>query len=150
MKRFLAVFVASAVVLAFAGCTGGDGKYVPVTGKLQVRGQPAEGAQVTLVPTHAGVNNDEPISHPTGLVEADGSYELATYDPTRRKTHDGVPPGEYKVTITWMPPLHAGEKTAQKKGPIDKLGGRYLNPERSTLTVTVKDEPTELAPINLK
>ena len=147
MQRFPAVFVAAAVVLTLAGCGGGDGKYVPVIGKLEVGGQPAEGAQVTLVPANASTN--EQGSHPTGLVEADGSYKLSTYDPSRRKTYEGVAPGKYKVTITWIPPLHAGEKTDQKQRPVDKLGGRYLDPQRSTFEVTVKDEPTELATIQV-
>ncbi|WP_020468061.1 hypothetical protein [Zavarzinella formosa] len=148
MQRFLKMFGVATVALALAGCTGGDGKYVPVIGKLQVGGQPAEGAQVTLVPTNASII--DPMSRPTGLVEADGSYKLSTYDPSRRKTYDGVPPGEYKVTIAWLPPLHVGEKADQKKRPIDKLGGRYIDPAKSPYPVVVKEPRTELDLIDLK
>lgn len=151
MRRLFSTANCVAVGVALAlivGCDGGSWKCVPVSGSLQVGGQPAEGAQVTLVPINLGTKSELP--RPTAVVEADGSFKLLTYDPSSRKTYPGAPPGEYKVTVTWITPLHVGEKVDQKKRPTDKLGGKYLNPERSTMKVTVNDQPTELAPIRLK
>ncbi|QVL34140.1 carboxypeptidase regulatory-like domain-containing protein [Telmatocola sphagniphila] len=148
MKRFILGVASAIFVLTQTGCSSENGKYIPVTGKLQVDGQPAEGAQVTLVPTNSSIG--ESTFRPTGLVDADGSYKLTTYDPSRSITHEGVPPGEYKVTITWIPLLQPGENVDSKKRPVDRLGGKYLDPAKSPYPVVIKEPRMEMDPINLK
>ncbi|OWK35873.1 hypothetical protein [Fimbriiglobus ruber] len=125
-------------------------KCVPVTGSLKVSNKAPEGLLVTLVPTSG---SDDPSSRPSGIVDADGTYKLSTYNAASRTGIKGAPPGKYKVILCWLPQRRPGDPVDPNptgKPPVDKLGGRYLNPERSTYEVTVKDEATELAPINLR
>ncbi|HEX4612403.1 MAG TPA: hypothetical protein VH092_29685 [Urbifossiella sp.] len=136
------------VLVASAGCSGGV-KCVPVTGSLKVNDKPPEGLLVTLVPTGG---NPDPTARPSGLVGADGTYTLSTYDAAARAVIKGAPPGTYKVILSWLPlrrPGDAVDPNPSGKPPADKLGGRYLSPELSTFEVTVKDEPTELALIKV-
>lgn len=144
--RLLAVGLALAASL---GCGSGS-KYVPVTGTLKVNDKPAEGAFLTLVP--AGGDKD-PSARPSAIVNPDGTYEISTYHPETRAVVKGAPPGKYKVIFSWLPLQRPGDPVDPNptgKAPVDKLGGRYTNPESSKHEVTVNDGPTELAPINLK
>ena len=134
-----------AVVLAalLPGC--GD-KYdfepvFPVTGSLFVRGKPAAGAMVTFHPADA--LNDYRATRSFATVEADGSFALTTYFPG-----DGVPSGDYVVTLNWpgqLPP------TAHPTDvPSDHLGGRYSSPAKPFTRVTVQEEPKVLEPFRVK
>ena len=141
------------VLAASVGCSDSSLKCVPVTGSLLVHDKAPEGLLVTLVP--AG-GKDDPSSRPSGVVGADGTYTLSTYDAATRTAVKGAPPGTYKVIFSWLPegrpgdpvdPDPTGRRPASKLG---KLSGQYLSPERSLYEVTVGDEPTELAPIHLR
>jgi hypothetical protein len=102
-----------------------------------VDGQPAVGAQVTLHPVH-GQDFDQRGSRPTGLVTADGTFSLTTYQPD-----DGAPAGRYVVTVFW-----AENPDALEPSP-DRLQGRYLAPTESTLQVEIPEAETELPPLEL-
>ena len=58
-----------------------------VQGRVYFQGVPAPGAVVTLV-------NESKGPRAAGIVEADGSFKLTTYQP-----FDGVPEGTYKVSV---------------------------------------------------
>ncbi|MDY3555028.1 hypothetical protein R5W24_004161 [Gemmata sp. JC717] len=132
---------------ASVGCSGGL-KCVPVTGSVKVGEKAPEGVLVTLVPSGG---KDDPTARPTGIVNADGTFALSTYDAANRAAVKGAPPGTYKVIFTWYPLHRPGEPSDPSAKPsVDKLGGRYADPERSTFEVTIKDEPTELGVIRLK
>jgi hypothetical protein len=64
-----------------------------------------------------------------GMVDADGSFLLSTYT-----ADDGVPAGEYAVSVVWWNPL---VDEAGKPGP-NLLPGRYATPESSALRVQIK------------
>ena len=138
------------VLAASVGCSRSGAKCVPATGTLKVNDKPPEGLLVTLVPASG---KDDPSARPSGIVGADGTYELSTYDAATRTPTKGAPPGKYKVILSWLPPKRPGDPVDPNptgRPPVDKLGGRYLDPDRSRYEVTVGDEPTELAPIHLK
>jgi hypothetical protein len=130
---------ALAVGLALSGC-GGQGP-VKVTGTLTLNGQPVEGAMVQFFPAKDG---GRPA---TGTTQADGSFRLTTVE-----NYDGAMPGEYKVVITYNPPVESapGENTehamraamaaqAQQKKSRPKyvIPRIYTDPTQTPLTQTV-------------
>jgi hypothetical protein len=137
----------SAVVLLGAalftvGCSGGGPpKKVcyPVKGELTVGGKPAEGATIILQPREANPT-DWSAGFPRATVGGDGKFQVSTYG-----ENDGAPVGEYVILVTWEAPNPTNEEAS---GP-DRLGGRYIDPEKSKLTAKVEPRPTELPPIKL-
>ena len=134
-----AVLLATA---ALAGC-GPDYNHMPVfpvSGSLFVANKPAAGAMVTFHP--ADKLNDPRAQRSFATVEEDGSFHMTTYFPA-----DGVPPGEYVVTLNWpgeLPPTaHPTEL------PPDRLRGRYFSPSKPYTRVTVEEKPNELEPFRI-
>ena len=104
----------------------------PVRGKLMVDGCPAPGAIVVFQGIHAGSKR---TIRADGLVEGDGSFQLSTY-----QAFDGVPAGEYKVTVTW--PTPSFDKNG-RFGP-NQLPAKYADPANSGLQAVVKDGGNEV------
>jgi hypothetical protein len=134
---------AGCLLVAALGCSA-DGDRVdvyPVTGKVLVGGQPAEGAIVTFYSATDELR-ERKVPPPTGTVDASGEFRLSSYEPD-----DGAPAGEFKVTVVWQepPPPNAVGVFAQK----DRLRGRYTNPQTSTLTARVEQGGGELPPFQL-
>lgn len=107
----------------------------PVEGRVTINGEPPEGALVHLYPV--GEKVDIRGSRPWGMVEADGTYTLSTYE-----LGDGAPVGEYTFTITW--PVDPSTPS-----PTDRLGYAYSSAEKSDYGVTVVEGVTELEPIEM-
>lgn len=130
----------AALLLAATATLGGCGegwqaKTYPAAGKLTINGQPAQGALVQLIPR--GAAPDERNSRPWGMVGADGTFQLSTYEPG-----SGAPPGEYGLTLAW--PVDASVL-----GSPDRLGGKYAQGGPALPTVTLKAEPNQIPPIEL-
>ena len=93
----LCVRCAVLVALLTAGCgkpsVAGRVAVVPVTGKVLFQGQPTPGALVAFHPLQ-GAQSTAPPAQAT--VRQDGTFVLTTYT-----ANDGVPAGEYKVTVEW-------------------------------------------------
>ncbi|MFO0845021.1 MAG: hypothetical protein U0797_21965, partial [Gemmataceae bacterium] len=112
----------------------------PVKGSVLVGGKPAEKAQVIFHP----VNDADPKApRATGEVAADGSFSLSTYT-----AGDGVPAGEYAVTVTW--PEGSSTIGGDADSGADRLGGRFSNPRTTTLKARVHEAATDLPPFKLK
>lgn len=80
--------VSIGVVLgSLVGC--GDKGLVRLTGTVTLDGEPLEAATVTFMRTDG---KGRPAS---GLTSADGAFELTSF-----RSGDGLPPGEYRVTIS--------------------------------------------------
>jgi hypothetical protein len=139
--RPLAVSACLVALLPFAGCGEGKIPLYPVTGKILVDGQPANGAMVIFCP----IEGSEQLmrERPIGFAGADGSFQLTTF-----LKDDGAPAGQYKIIARWAPGS-AGDDPSMPLGGADKLRGKYFNLDRTTLTATIEEGSNELPPFEL-
>jgi hypothetical protein len=140
--RCVLLTAAAAVALCCASCGGGK-KFYPVHGRVLANGKPAEGVTIVLHP----VDDPDPKPvQPTGVVQADGSFELKSFLVDQRVVKDGAPAGKYLVTCIWWP------ADRSKYGPEsmpDKLHNKYSSPKTSGLQAEVPEGPTELPTFEL-
>lgn len=154
--RLRSVAIAGLIALGLIGCnrgTTGEARLplVAAEGRVTVKGVPAIGAQLMLHPT-----DPELIAlglFPHGTVDDSGAFTLSTYEQA-----DGAPAGRYRVAVTWpdldyqpKSPLER-EELALGGSPPDRLKGRYADPDRSGLELTIDgDGPSSqsLSPIEL-
>ena len=80
---------------------------------------------------------------PFGTTGDDGKFSLTTFD-----KDDGAPKAEYKVLVQWSAGPKVGADRDRDGGSPDRLKGRYMNLEKSTLTAKVDGE-TQLPPFEL-
>ncbi len=143
LRRRMLHLICSLAALSLLGCSGGNEvPLFPAQGKLTVAGLPAEGALVTLVP-EAGT---EPDVRPAGRVDAEGVFNIQTYDPDTQSTKEGARPGVYVALVTWAPDP---TDTNLEMGVRDRLGNRYRNRENSKFRFEIKEGSPELTPIDL-
>ena len=132
--------VAFLTVLALAsGCTPDGPKLYPVTGTVTVNGKPAGNALVFL---HRKGKTDMAEPTPYATAAEDGTFKVV-WQPGR----EGATPGDYSVTVVW--PDMTKEPDGNGGRP-DVLRGTYEKLAASTLTATVKAEPTTLPAFELK
>jgi hypothetical protein len=118
---------------------------IPVSGKLLASGKPAAGAVVCFHP----VNDPGPRAlRSNAKVEQDGAFVVTTY-----AKGDGVPEGEYVVTVYWAdltkgPPKGDDEDLTDL--PPDLLQGRFARRETSKLRAKITGESVMLAPVDLQ
>jgi hypothetical protein len=136
-RCLLPLSITVAVLAAGCGASSEGPPTYPVSGKLLVDGQPAEGAQVILHPAD-GRDFDQRGSRPTGRVTDDGTFHVTTYE-----LNDGAPAGRYVVTVYW-----AQDPDSLEPSP-DRLKQRFLDPQKSDLHVEVTGSATEIPPIEL-
>ncbi len=140
MPTQTAGIVTAAVCLSIclAGCGEHDwhAKLHPVSGSVTINGKPAEGVLVQLL--FIGQAPDRRESIPWGFVNADGTYELSTYDYL-----DGCPSGDYAVTLAWLQNPHYPPSG-------DRLRGAYISRETALLNVTIKPGKNQIPPIVLE
>lgn len=137
------VGLAGFLALSLLGCGGYSGpprkETVRVKGKLTVDGG-APGAMLQITcHNKAGMDTQMPTLSQS-MSEPDGSFEIATYE-----KGDGVPPGDYALTITWL----EFNTMTMSFGGKDKLNKRYDDPAKSEIKFTVKDKPVDLGEIKL-
>lgn len=132
----LSTFAFALAIVSSSGCGSPDEALLPVfpvSGKVEVDGEPAEGALVVFHP----VTELPGELRPSGETGADGTFALSTYD-----SGDGAPTGEYRVTIV-IPVTPAGPNPDPDLAP-DRLRGRYANPATSNLQVVVEERENKL------
>jgi hypothetical protein len=95
----------------------------PVRGQAFFEGTPMPGAVVTLT----AISDAKKPVKAEGIVQGDGSFTLTT-----RKVNDGVPEGEYTVTVTWREKLRDGKPGASL------LPERYGRTDQSELKTTIR------------
>lgn len=136
----VAVIAASFLMILAPWAKGShDIETVPVSGQVFFEGQHAFGAFVTLHPI-----GGSPLLkdfRPSGYVQPNGQVKFSTL-----KSQDGVPAGEYLVTVQWNKLVKNGEDASP--GP-NILPQRYLLPTTSGLKVKVDPGQTELPPLKL-
>ncbi len=128
------------LVVGLSACIGcGDGKAptFDVSGKVLVKGQPAQGAFLVFHPKEPG---EKEVPRPYATTNAEGEFKLTTYE-----SEDGAPAGGYRVSIVWRP---VPKSTIESEKP-DRLQGKYSNPATSGIEVTIPKEPTKLDPFKL-
>jgi major membrane immunogen (membrane-anchored lipoprotein) len=111
----------------------------PTKGSITFQGQPVSGAFVALHPKQSS-HPEVPTS--TAIVQPNGTFAVSTYD-----SGDGVPEGEYVVTVQWRKVVKSGSDFVP--GP-SLLPAKYSRPETSDVTVRVAAGNNALAPIALK
>jgi hypothetical protein len=106
----------------------GNRPVVPVQGEVFYKGQPAQGAQVIFYLQ----NDPEPLPlNPHGKVQEDGSFQVSTYG-----RNDGLPEGDYVVTITWQ--RHKIQMREERAVGPDLLKGRYADPNKPRLRARIE------------
>jgi hypothetical protein len=137
----------SAVTLVWSltlGCSEPDRVSVyPVRGKVLYQGRPAAGAQIVFHATASVASPTVPI--PRATVQVDGTFELTTY-----QSGDGAPEGRYDVSIVWRGTVDSSGDPESGPDQVDRLGGRYADPDTSGLSAEVRPEETQLEPFELK
>ncbi len=112
----------------------------PLTGMVTVDGQVPDSAIAVKCHHVKGIDKNHPTTS-SAFTDDSGKFQISTYI-----TGDGIPEGEYIITFYWgrHDPLTMGYS-----GP-DKLNGRYRNPEKSEIKITVKrGEKADLGLIKL-
>jgi hypothetical protein len=132
---------ATVCLVAIVGCGEAKPDRVavhPAAGTITFKGQPAQGAFVTLHPTSGP---SESVPTPRANVDKDGSFKVTTFD-----GGDGAPEGKYVVTVRWYKLVTVGGDTAA--GP-NVIPPKYTRPESSDLTVRIAAGENTLPPIKL-
>lgn len=127
----------SVCLSAMTGCGSGENlpDTFPVSGTITYSGKPIRGGTVTFHP-------QGDVGNPAyGLVAADGTYTLTTYD-----TDDGAVAGNHKVTIEVFPGQWAAEE--EGGGEVGLPGaeatsgpgvpGKYSSPDSTPLEFKVE------------
>ncbi len=135
MRRFMEGALA---ILVFSGCSGPDdwkASTYPTKGTITINGEVPVRAEIYLVSTNQLI--DSRGSKPFAGVNPDGSFSMTTY-----KAYDGVPAGDYAVTIVW--PMNPNAPSP------DRLGGAYDSVEEAPAKVTIVKGQNVIPPIALK
>jgi 3',5'-cyclic AMP phosphodiesterase CpdA len=98
-----------------------------LSGKVTFEGKPAANATVRFYRVDPAAPN-QPRYVADGLTEEDGSYLVSTY-----KAFDGIPAGDYKVTI-----VQTGGYSGGGRKEANSLPARYADPKTTPLRVEVK------------
>jgi hypothetical protein len=128
-----------AALCVLPGCTRSGRKPVyPVHGKVLVDGKPALEAFVYFHPEDPA---DPGPGFAFGQVDEAGAFAMSTY-----VAGDGVPAGDYVITIEW--PQRSGLLKNDFQGP-DRLKGRYADRKASTFRFRVEKKGNEVPPFEL-
>jgi hypothetical protein len=138
--KALSIYITVMMALACASC-GNSNNLHPVSGKVLYKGVPAVNATVFL--RRQGVDPLNQLSI-MGIVQENGGFTLVC-----ESLGKGAPPGEYDVLIEWKHDPKLIRTGSNTKAPPDRLKGRYADPKRPRFRVTIKAEPSELAPFEL-
>ncbi len=135
--RTMLFFLVSSLVIG-CGSNPKQAKVQPVKGSVQVNGTIPQGATVIFLPV-AGVTESTPSA--SGVVQADGTFQLTTY-----KQNDGVAAGEYLVGVSWKAPKQEGDDSDSDG---KEMLGNFASPKLSGLKSTVTLGKSELDPIQI-
>lgn len=135
------LLAAATLAVVLAGCASdARPKTAPVSGQVLVNGKPTAGVSLSF---HLASGSLETATPGTAKSRSDGRFDVSSFLP-----NDGLPPGDYVVTIIW--PMRY-EKIGEQEHPIgDRLGGAYASKVRTPLRVTIHEGENRLDPFNLK
>lgn len=136
--RFDQTTVLCLVLAMVIGCQDTPSRQVfGVEGRLFVDADLAANANVAFHPLdHMKTQGRCPVA----TTRQDGSFELTTYS-----MHDGAPPGEYAVTVTWLDDSMPEDECECSDVLLhDRLHGKYADPGTTMLRVTVESQKNEV------
>src|SRR6516165_4833326 len=120
LTRHLVLIAPIGMILSLAGCSGSEQPQVGVKGRIHKNGEPlavpelrsGAGGRV-MVRFHGLDKGDVPQGTHSAIVKSDGTFSIP--GPNGR----GIPPGKYRVEITWQDTYPMG---------ADKLEGKRSRP----------------------
>jgi len=129
--------VALAVIIALpalSGCTPKASPPAPVHGQVLLDDQPVAEAVVVLYPAQAtGPDAKNYEAH----CDAEGRFKIA----------DGVPPGDYQISVVQRANRFDGERSI--RDGRNMLAERYSDPKTSELKYKVVEGENEIPPLKL-
>lgn len=137
MRWIRSLWLAPALLVACAGCGGGDSGpgLNPVRGVVTKSGAPLADAVVTFYATDPqALSSGVPV--PKGRTDSEGVFELRTFDPG-----DGAKAGEYAVTIKHVQSVDTPDGQLIEQ---DLLKGAYADRDKPFKVVTVTDGTNDL------
>jgi len=146
------VAVACVAVVGIAGCGSDRLATVPARGTVRVDGKPVAGVQVVFHPVNAGDTRLEKL-RPTARTGSDGTFAIGTY-----AMADGAPVADYVITAEWFgggPQASTSESddpeaaAAATATEVDRLGGRFANPETSRFKASIGRMSSSIPPLDL-
>lgn len=139
--KFLSLLLVSMGLVV--GCGSGPPKTVKVAGTIEFDGQPLTTGRITFVPQAVGEGeNNRPA---TGVIDAQGHYELSTFKPG-----DGALPGKYLVAVISNSTDPTLEEMAEGAKAVSKIPAGYNSPSSSGLTATVEKGAAVVLDFKLK
>jgi hypothetical protein len=133
------------VLLAVLACSSKP-VTVPVQGEAFARdNKPATGAIIIFHPS--GIQGIHDL-RPSATVDDKGAFQPTTYRP-----NDGLPEGDYEVTVVWAAPSNGGTLIGareQRGIPADILDGRYSDPKNTPLKARIRKGETNRLRFELK
>jgi len=128
-KQHVALLLLATVSLAGCGKRHPDRLPVcPTRGEAALAGKPATGALLIFHPTAAITLP----ALPHATVSADGGYAVGTYE-----GDDGLPEGEYAVTVLWTVKAPGADETVEGQS---RVNAKFLRKETTPLKATVVRE----------
>lgn len=132
----------SCLIAAIPGCGGSGSRskqaIYTVMGSLSINGAPAKGARIILVP------ETDDVPSPSGLVQEDGTFSLATTAEELSSFETaGDPVGQYSVLVI-MP------REPNVMHSPDRLGGAYSKPDNPLPKVNLELGENRLEPIRIE
>lgn len=136
-RRFAALGLALAVIVAASGC--GGPKFLKVTGRVTHKGQPVPNTQLRFMPD----NGERPS---TGLTGDDGTFTLRY-----SRNQGGVPPGSYIVFLAYVPSNEEENHTSPSKASkeLKAVIAKYGDPKTTPLRYEL-NEDGQFLEINLE
>lgn len=136
-RRLSVTPAAITLVIGFLGCQAdpppSGPPMLPVTGTIIVDEEPAAGATVRFVAVDA-----PGASAPAFVTGSDGRFTAATPG-----SDVGVAAGTYRLVVYWLATPPGGGM------PVDRLFGRYADPDRASLTVTIDPNDPDIGTFTL-
>ena len=145
--RWFCLLCAIVLVAAVTGCGGSDEDPIPIVevkGVLLIDGAPAEGVNISCLPTGvSGEVNEKAPTQTEALSQLDGTFSLSQF-PGRA----GIVPGEYALTFVWMKMIDSPSAVEADKDFLDR---QFNSIEKSPRKFTaVAGENIDLGTIELK
>ncbi len=149
-ERLALAALAFGLAAVVCGCGDDRARVHPVSGRVLVEGEPAGGAVVIFYPQTEDLERKK--FRPNAETDEEGNFQVTTY-----VQGDGAPPGDYLVSVVWnswskVEPSPDGMEDDETKVSqvVDRLRGRYEDPQASGISVTIERGENVLPPFELE